>query len=457
MMKNCIPFELLSQYADNRCSASDRSRVETHLAECPDCKKIIVILKNSGSAIRSLGRPEMSEAADREFKRKLLERVRHKLISFKPLVAAVSASILLFIVGYDVLNYYLVESPEVTSVKGDVSVYSENRKKWMSASPGLRLARGDIVNVGADSYADISQADKYRARFKDRSRVFVARLLPRFIKGTAVYDISRGKALVVITEKFRGSRFIVNTPEAAACAYGTEFLVDVVDMTLLGVLEGKVRVESLYIPKAGMLPRQVMVEGGEATEVYKDAVPLTPRQLLDKEWAEMAEFYNMGGKTQVALLISNGKRRTRELLRPCPIFISGVRPEAASKALEGAIAIIDEAIKAKDKAKHIEGIRMLEDIMARYPDPSYEPQLLLFIGSYYNYLDMPDEAIASFKKVTEGYSSSTFASMGLYAAGIVCDERLHNKAMAQRYYDLVIKRYPASQESKLIREGLGKK
>lgn len=475
-MKHDIPFELLSEYIDNRCSTQDTARVETHLSECPECRKVVIMLKNADSAIRHLGRVETTEALDREFNRKLRERVKSReedKLGYlfrnaaerirdiaaipRPALAAVCTTILLFILTYDVLTYSLVRPPVMATVEGDVSVYSETRKTWLEARPGLKLARGDIVTVGAGSRADIDQPGKYIVRVKDNSTVVLAKLLPKYINGTTVYNITRGKALVSIAEDFKGSKFVVNTPEAAATALGTEFLVDVsarpVDSTRLGVLEGMVRVESTFVPKAGARSsRRVMVGGGEATEVYRNATPLKPRQLLDKEWAEMAEFYGIGAKSQVALLISNGKYRTRELLRPCPIFISGLKPRELSESLREAITIIDDAIKTKDRAKHLDGIKRLEGIADSHKDPSYAPQLLLFIGSYYNYLDMPDEAVAAFLKAADGYPASTFASMGLYAAGIVCGEKLHDNNRARYYYDLVVRRYPAGQEAKLIVE-----
>jgi len=160
----------------------------------------------------------------------------------------------------------------------------------------------------------------------------------------------------------------------------------------------------------------------------------------------------LGEKRRVALLISTGKNRVRELLRPCPIYISDVKPRTIGESLEETVRIIDEAIQKKDQTLHLNGIRRLEMVLQDHPDLKYEPQLLLFIGAYYNYLGMPDEAIATFKKVSGKYEGSTFAGMALYAIGIIYDEKLKDANLAGQYYNMVLEKYSKSPEAQALRQ-----
>ena len=470
-----IPLKLLSDFVDERYSGNDRKLIESHLDKCDSCRRALLLLKNSDTAIRNLEGVKTSPAFDNEFDRKLnekiefkeerklsyimsniFEKVKESLIIPAPVLASAIASLLFVIFAYGILTYSLVASPDLLLVKGSVSIYSAKQQKWITQIENLKLSKGDIIKLGKGSIADISHPNKYTLRIKENSQVRIAKLLPRYINGRVIYRIEKGKTLVSIDASFKGSKFIVKTPEATATALGTAFLVDVSTapsmMTRLGVLKGKVGVESLFKPEERPESQKIVVDAGEATEIYKGRVPLTPRQLLDKEWQEMVEFYQIGEKPQVALLISSGKHRTRELLRPCSIYISDVEPRTLSESLEETIRIIDEAIKTKDTNKHLEGIKRLERILNKYPNPNYEPQLLLFIGSYYNYLHMYTEAISSFQKVADKYPDSTFASMTLYAIGIIYDEELNDKTTAEKYYNLVLTKYPKSPEAQSLLE-----
>ena len=475
-----ISFRRLSEYADNRISQAERGKIESHLKSCGKCGNALLSIKNANLAIGSLVKEELSKSFDLEFNRRLLDRVmlkekksfsrifnefavrlRDALIpNPMPILVRIVALALVVFSAYGILNYYLVQSPVLTFAKGSVSVYNQKEKRWLEGSKGYRLAKGDIVNVAGGSFADIDSAGKYKIRVKDNSVMRIAKLAPRYVRGRAVYNVDKGRVLVWVEKGFKGSKFIIKTPEATVTAVGTMFMVDVPaqqnNMTKLAVLEGSLRVESIFKPKEADVSRRVMVMGGEATEVYKEKVPMTPRELLDKEWAELVEFYQIGQKTQVALLISDGKNRTRQLLRPCAVYISDVEPRTVSESLEETIKLIDQAIKTKDVSRHLEGIKRLEDVLTKYPNPNYEPQLLLFIGAYYNYLNMPQEAIKRFAEVEDKYPDSTFASIAIYAIGIIHEEKLGDKSEAERYYDLVLKKYPGSPEAREIRR-LGRK
>ena len=473
-MKHKIPFELLSRYIDRRCSLSERERVEGHLNECESCRKTVVLLKNSNAAIRHADREKLSATFDQAFNQKLyntlksreknrigfivtrvLQRTKEALILPAPMLARVAVTLLLLVSAYGVLTHLAVQPVQIMTVKGKAMIYSHAERKWVKGTKGLLLGKNDTLTVDRGSFVDIAHANKYRIRIKQNSEIKIVKLLPKYVRGKTIYDLKKGKTLVHLSKKFKGSRFVMATPEAKATALGTDFLVDVSaqpsTMTRFGVLNGRVRVVSTFRPEGEPGRQQVIVGGGEVTEVFKGEAPMAPRRLLEKEWQEMTEFYEIGEKVQVALLISNGKHRTRELLRPAPLYISDLEPKEAALDLKRAIELIDNAIKTKDRNKHLQGIGLLEAIMAGHPSLGYKPQIFLFIGAYYNYLGMPKKAIEAFRKVAREYPESTFASMALYATGIIYEEKLNNTKEAEHHYALVLRKYPRSPEAQMIR------
>ncbi len=479
-MKHEIGLRQLSEYMDGACSSSDKVRIESHLAVCASCRKALEEMRTCDTAVKEFGREHADTAFDAAFRVKLERELRMKeerwldgvlgdimrkassvLMPPAPVFVGAVAALFLAVVTYGVLDN-ITEAPEIGSAGTGVYISVAKTGRTEAAREGFRLAKGDTVDVAEGSFADIKQpGGKFTVRLKSGARMRLAKALPKYIRGTVSLDVEKGKALIIVNKNFMESRFLVHTPEAQATVTGTSFIVNVSigpkPFTQLGVLEGSVNIMSIFRPKEAFAAQNVTVAGGEMTEVKKGEVPSTPRQLLDSEWAEMAEFYKIGKKARVALLVSDGKNRVKELLRPCPIYISDVEPRTLSESLEETIRIIDEAIKTKDTAKHLEGIRRLEDVLAKYPNSDYEPQLALFIGSYYNYLGRPEDAIRSFRKVLDKYAGSSFASMAAYATGVVFETKLNDKDSARYYYVLLIQKYGDMPEAKNAKAKLGRK
>jgi len=474
-MKHEISFEMLCDYIDNKCSEEVKRHVESHTVSCKSCRDKLIIMKRSGIAMAHLKGAELPASFDQGFNRKLNERLEdiekrrpsyilrsivEKVVSLAlppaPVLVRIAASLFFIVSAYGILAYSIVQSPVIVLAEGKVNIYSQRKAMWVEKVENYRLAKNDIISVGKGSILDMRQAGKFTIRVKQNSEITVARLLPKYVNGTTIYRVSKGKVLVSISDEFKGSKFVVETPEATATALGTDFLVDVSigpdSMTRLGVLEGAVKVASAFEPKKDPDLRQVIVGGGEATEVYKGSIPSDPRRLFDEEWAEMVELYQIGDRGQVALLISNGRYRTRELLRPCPIYISDKEPGPLSESLGEIVNMVDKAVKENNMAGHMEAIRRLEVIVELNPDKKYVPQLLLFIGSYYNYLNMLDKAVNTFQLVADEYQDTTFASMALYAIGIIYDEKKYDQDMGNQYYKRILIHYPNSPEAQALRD-----
>jgi len=351
-------------------------------------------------------------------------------------------------------------SPVITSSAGSVMIMGEKDNSWQKMTPGYRLKVGDTIATRDNSYIDIERFDKYAVRVKGGSKVMIASLSPRMGHGKVVLDLIEGKVLLNISDGFKGSKFVVNTKAASAVALGTKFEVDQSNKgkptTRVSVLEGKVQVKSAYTPeKEPLLKRMVMVLAGQKTEVAMGYIPATPQRLIESEWESLGELYQIGRKPQVVLMLKNTSDRAKQLLRPCPIYITDEKPREIPTLIENAIIKTAEAIKSGDVKKHLESIKLLERIVNEQPNPKYDPQLLLYIGAYYEYLSDHKEAIKSFEMVLAKYPRSSFASIAECAIGIVYEEKLNDPAKSEAVYRQVIKNYPNSLEAIWAERKLG--
>ena len=155
-----------------------------------------------------------------------------------------------------------------------------------------------------------------------------------------------------------------------------------------------------------------------------------------------------------ALLISTGKTRTRELLSVTPLFISSDKPGILPEKIENIAREFSKAIKEGHKERYIENIKQFEQIVNEHPNPKYDVQFLLFIASYYEYLDEHAKAIQAFQRVLDDYPRSHLASIAQCSIGIIYEERLKDPELAKLAYEKVISDYPRSPEREEAEEAL---
>jgi TolA-binding protein len=296
-------------------------------------------------------------------------------------------------------------------------------------------------------------------RLKSDSEIRLARVSARALPGGTQYELSKGKAFTYY-RKHKGVKktFAVETPEATATVLGTDFMVTVMpemNRTYVGVLDGVVRVTGRQLLRPERLEaRSVFVEAGEKTTVRLGQLPTEPKRLMEDELMEMEELYGLGTKPQVALLISTGKGRVRELLSVTPLYINTEKPARISKEIEAIAKTFNQAIKAGAKDKIKDNIRQFEDIVKSYPNPKYDVQFLLFIGAYYEYINEHGKAIETFQRVVDKYPKSTLASIAQCAIGIIYEEKLNDLEKAKNAYQAVLSNYPKSAEVQEAQEGL---
>jgi tetratricopeptide (TPR) repeat protein len=307
---------------------------------------------------------------------------------------------------------------------------------------------GSVITIGEGSQADMELYGRYAMRLKDKTKIRVVSLTPRHGSGRVTFELIEGTVFVDIKEGFRGSEFLIKTNSGAAMALGTKFSMDASeDRTRVSVLEGKVKVENG--------PKSVMVKAGQKTQVSRGQAPLSPQRLVEKDWLDLEELYQIGRSPRVVLLLKNTPDRVRQLLRPCPIYITGEAPRELPALLEKALMKIEEAIKKGDRPAHLEAIRMLEEIAAKHPNPNYNAQLLMYIGAYYEYVGNHQRAIKTFEKVAADYPGSVFASLALTAVGVIYEEQLSMLDKASNVFKFVLDRYPYTLEAIWIEDKLG--
>jgi hypothetical protein len=363
-------------------------------------------------------------------------------------------------VGFGSFAHFGISGPYVKSARGEIEIFDKSSGEWERAQSVFKLAKGDIIRTASSSQIDLIAPGSYTMRIKENAEVEIASLSHTRINGAVSYELRHGIALIDICTSFRGAEFIVKTPTAEARALGTKFAVDVTDgkksKTWVGVIDGEVEVKSTHKPLTlAKAQEKIIVKAGQKTEVWKGKTPVSPERLLEEEWKKLEDLYQLEGKVRVALIISTGKDRARELLRPCPIYVSDVEPRTIPTLLEEAITDVNKAIEKKDRAAHFDAIGKLEQIVEKYPSPSYNVQFLLFIGAYYSYIDLFEEAIATFDKVVDKYPKSSLASLAQAAKAIIYEEELKDAETAIEIYKELLKYYPNSPEAEKARGKLG--
>ena len=355
---------------------------------------------------------------------------------------------------------FLPQAPMVHAISGTVKIFSSNRNEWVFASDKMRIAKDDIVKTFGDGSADISLEGVYSIRVKRDSEVKLESLSSRATDAPITFDVSKGKVLTYYMGSKGGSykKLDIRTEELIASAIGTNFMVETAPLfhkSWVSVLDGVVRVRSANIPPS--IPEAeatVFVNSKYRTEVSEGGIPKKPEMMMEDEWFQLEELYSVGKKPQVALLVSTGPTRMRELLSMAPLFISDKKPSVLPDRLMEAATLFNQAIKEKSNAKHVKTIGMFEEIVEQYPNPKSDVQFMLFIGAYYEYIDLHRKAIAAFEKALERYPRSTLAGIAQLAIGYIYEEKLNEPKKAKEAYFKVISDYPQSPEVEEALSGL---
>lgn len=379
-------------------------------------------------------------------------------LSRTPALARVAALIFIFISVYTYA--YLPQSPVIQNVEGTVKIYDPSTNEWTFAKENQRLKTDYIIKTFDDGQADITLKGTYSMRVKEGSEMRLSRAGSRAGLESVRFDVAKGRILTYYSKVVgkSGKGFEVKTDESLASVVGTNFMVESLpqlNKTFVGVLDGIVRVESVNIPKnVTSKEATVYVTSRYGTEITRGSIPKKPKVMLEDKWLELKELYSIGKKTQVALLVSTGPSRTRELLAMAPLYISEEGSSILPEKLTRLARDFNKAAKEDSRELHLKNIAQFEDIVRKYPNAQYNIQFLLFIGAYYGYVDEYQKAIDTFQEVIDRYPRSYLASIAECAIGIIYEEKLNDKAAAKKAYLAILSKYPDSPEKDEALAGL---
>jgi TolA-binding protein len=416
-----------------------------------------LIQENMKRLVESPPQHRFSEVRKKELVGRLyaIDEDKKKAIDFIPFkwpetiyAGAITAAII--VIGY--IHFLTPLHPVVFRAKGNVQVYDSQSRSWKDLTEGARarLGKNDLVKTAENGMVDLAVKGVYHLRLEENSMIKLAQTRGRALAGDIQYDLSRGKVFAYYVPQKRYSiageendlrkAFRIKTPEALLSVKGTGFMVEAkkaLRRTWVGVLDGAVEVEST---------EAVIVEAGTKTVVQKGKAPAEPARLLKNELLQLEELYRIGEKEQVAVLISTGKTRVRELLSFTPLYISSDKESALSQELARIAALFNMAVEEGGKDEHLRTIKEFEDFITAYPNPKYDVQFLLFIGAYYEYLGEHHKAIGTFRRIISDYPKSKLASLAQCAIGIIYEEGLDSPEDARLAYSQVIANYPESPE-----------
>ena len=376
-----------------------------------------------------------------------------------PALARVAAVAFVAFIGFAYL--FSPQYPLVSDMKGAVKICRANTNTWFFTQDRdkIRIGKGDIIKTFSDGRADIVLADRYHMRLEKDSEIKLAQAPSRLSGQGASYDLAKGKVYAYYN-KLQGFKkeFDIRTNQADISVLGTDFMVStsmVTNSTWVGVLDGVVKVAGINredISQTGLQP--VFVKPGEKTTVREGSSPSKPTRLMEDELMNLEELYHIGTKPQVALLISTGKTRTRELLSLTSLYISADGAGELPKQIKKIAKQLRQAIKESSKEKIMDNIEQFEGIVNKYPNPKYDVQFLLFIAGCYKHVGENIKAIDIFERVIRDYPKSSLTSIAQYAIGIIYDEILHDPDKAKIAYQKVVSNYPQSPEAEEAISGL---
>jgi len=475
-MNHRIGLELISMYVDGRLPGHRHNAVASHIEGCLSCGNTVRMLRGYKAAVAVLHPVEESVTFDLQFRDKLnealvararpsplaviaermLEDARALLVPRVPALVRITALVIVTIsLGIGSYFYTSVENPIVVAMYGEATVSTPSGARALQS--GQKIGPGSTISIQEGSSLDIEVSGKFAIRLKENSSVRIGRMIPKYRKGEVRIALNKGKALVRIDEGFKGSRFFMRTSAAEVKALGTKFAVDATEKlrkrTWVGVLEGAVEVAGVGRSQQA---KKIVVKTGQMTIVDIKEGPAAPRRLALDEWRELEELYQIGKKLQVLLLVRNTADRAMEVLRPAPLYISDEEKGELPSLVKTAIQTINQAIEKNDINQHLESIRLLEQVVKEYPNPRYDPQLLLFIGAYYRFIGHYTDSIRTLERVVEEYPETTFASIAQCAIGIVFERDLKDVSKASEAYNTVLRNYPDSLEAIWIESNIKK-
>jgi len=344
----------------------------------------------------------------------------------------------------------------IISARGAAEIYRPAAAVWTKAAPGTTLQAGEAVFTGPGGSIDLGEEKLYALRLSGMTALSSRPAAGNGVEAEKVFYLKEGRIAAVTYADFTGATLVVETSRARVTARGTAFSVAAGpgERTAVAVESGEVAIAWKGGEEA---PAPGAVSAGLAWSWSGEAQPLPPVPLPPAEakalreeisdigrgvWEVRKASPEEGTKRPVSLILSDTPRRVDELLMPCGLYVSESAP----------LEVYNLLLKASETARDgdYEGsIKILKQVLEKFPDPRAGPPLQLLIGAqYWALLDRPEEAIAFFEEVArEG--DSEFSALAQAAIGVV-----YNK-LSRRAFGEVLKKVQEGPEAERAREKVG--
>lgn len=466
-MKCRFDKKLISFYLDNELDEEKAYKVELHLSKCKKCRDILSGFKKVDSMLENLEDVKVSSDYEIGFQKKLEKAISKKKIDITEqdkkdlwqevknifseapnFVKVVVPAVFIIVISAVIFSLIPGQYPAVITAKGIVEQYNFQENDWQTLKPGQTINKGDLIRTAQNSIIDIELEGIYKMRIKPESQVKVNDIFTTKRSGIAKFKLEKGNLVAKIDKQLKKSKFQVETPYGIAEAKGTAFLVDIskLNQFMLGVVEGKVLVRT---PKEEFLVKEDEKAIVDSLGFSKGPVPLAEAK------DEILEEVRRIGQIFVVLDISNSSNRTEELLKPARFYAFGKYPEEVGSLLDNAISLVLKASETGNREYHLSSVKELEQILQKYPSDRYNPNIMLFVGAYYDHLGLYNKAIEMFQSVIDKYPETEWASIAVLAQAIIYDKRLEDSIKANQKYQKILNLYSDSLEAKYIEQDTG--
>lgn len=344
----------------------------------------------------------------------------------------------------------------IISARGAAEIYHPATAVWAKAAPKTALASGEVASTGPGGTIDLGEEKLYALRLFGATTLSFRPAAGNAAVTEKVFHLKEGRVAAATYADFTGATLVVETSRARVSARGTAFSVAAGPGERAAVAVESGEVSIALIGGAGT-PDPVAVTAGLAWNWSGEGDALPPAPLPPAEakalreeiadigrgvWEARKASPDEGTERPVSLILSDSPRRVDELLMPCGLYVSESAP----------LDIYNLLLKASEISRDgdYEGsVKILKQVLEKFPDRRAAPPLKLLIGAqYWALLDRPGEAIAIFEEVArEGDNESS--ALAQAAIGVIYDK------LSRRAFGEVLKKVKNGPEAERAREKVG--
>ncbi|MBF0217472.1 MAG: tetratricopeptide repeat protein [Candidatus Omnitrophica bacterium] len=366
------------------------------------------------------------------------------------------AAALALVIGVALYLLVTPARPHVSNAKGTVKIFDSSANRWYFAGEGYPgLGEGDIIKTFDDGECDLVSDGKYYMRLRSGSELLIKELPSKIFRSEIKYVMDKGDVLTYFRKVLPiHDKMSLETGSALVSVVGTDFMVKSAPSmanTWVGVLTGAVRIDGKDIDGRIKKDGGILVNPGEKVVIDKGKNPPEPSRMLGGEIADMSELYGMGNKEQVALIISGGTERVKEMLEMPIVYISDKSSSALIREMGKILGELKEAFVEGRKDKYLSNIASFEAFLDEHPDPKYDVILRLFIGAYYEKIGEHAKSIAVFGDISRKHPDSALLSLADCAIAVIFEGPLADPDKARELYRKILEKYPDSPEAEYAR------